>query len=368
MVGRSHLPLHKYPDMRAELTFSPVWQCPACGRRARVPNPQQKIACSCGLIWSGNAIMGVRQTQQQDGSEETRRRAICHNCEHWMDHDRCSAIDLGCRQSFVAAIKHQWPTCPLGKWSSPLRISSMRSWPGVQTLNLIYHVCPLTSNDVWRANVRQVVRRLPIFNGRKVVAVATGPTLHAVDEVRRAFGDPGIEYLELPNDPQLREVATFLPLLEAVESTAPDEASFYAHTKGNSTRDSAFGAELWRNAMYHHLLDHANVCRDLLMKHPCVGTHKIRWPAGYKQFPSGLQHGHSWMFAGTFYWFRHDAVFAHPHWRDVPRDRYGAEAWLSGLFEPDEAATVFQPWPANEHPTPSPYDPRIYLWPIRDVP
>lgn len=354
--------------MRSELTTSQVWKCPVCGRQARVPDVREKIACSCGATWSDNTIVDVRQTQQ-DGAVEASRRAICRGCEEWMDHDRCSALDLGCRQSFLLALKHPIPTCPEDKWPAIGQVGQMsrfRMWPGVQRLNLLYHVCPLKSNDVWRANVRQVVRRLRIFNGRKVVAIATGNKLHGVDIVRKAFDDPAIEYLEIPNDRELREVATFLPLLEAVKSDDPEEASFYGHTKGNSTRDNALGAEMWRNAMYHHLLDHVNVCRDLLLKHPCVGTHKMHFGDATTPYPSGLRHG-AWMFAGTFFWFRHDAVFAHPRWRDVPRDRYGAEAWLSGLFEPDEAATVFQPWPANEHPTPSPYDPALYTWPIRDV-
>jgi hypothetical protein len=51
----------------------------------------------------------------------------------------------------------------------------------------------------------------------------------------------------------------------------------------------------------------------------------------------------------------------------VPRDRYGAEAWLSTLFSADQAATVFQPWPASEYPVVSPYDPSIYQHPLRDI-
>jgi hypothetical protein len=124
---------------------------------------------------------------------------------------------------------------------------------------------------------------------------------------------------------------------------------------------------MWRNQAYHSLLDGVNVCRDLLLTHPCVGTHKMVWPEnGQPPYPSGLVHG-NWMLAGTFFWFRHSDVFTHQNWRDVPRDRYGAEAWLSGLFKPEQAASVFQPWPVSEYPTPSPYDPALYLWPIRDT-
>ena len=239
----------------------------------------------------------------------------------------------------------------------------------VDRLNLIYHACPLAANDTWRANVRQLKLRLHIFNGAKHVAIVAGDGLLQPDVVMREFADDSINYHVMPNDRELRETVTFLPLLEAVASDNPLEASWYGHTKGNSTADDPVGAELWRNSMYHHLLDHHFVCRDLLLRHPCVGTHKMVFPMDHDvlhvPYPTRLKHG-NWMFAGTFFWFRHDAVFGHDRWRDVPRDRYGAEAWLSGLFAADDAATVFQPWPANEYPPPNPYDPRVYKWPIRD--
>jgi len=173
---------------------------------------------------------------------------------------------------------------------------------------------------------------------------------------------------KIPNDCQLRETATFLPLLEAIADTDPWTATFYAHTKGNSTRANALGAEYWRNSMYHHLLDQAQVCRDLLLSHPCVGTHKMLWPdAKYTPFPSKISNANCWMFAGTFFWIRNRDVFSRDDWRDVRVDRYGAEAWLGQMFARDQAATVFQPWPASEYPTPNPYDPKLYLWPRRDA-
>lgn len=333
--------------------------CPKCGFSARV-DPTRRYVCRCGEeVDSDSAVVDV------DQEIIDRRSEICRECGEYRD-ERCDLIELGCRNAYKRALRSQTARCPLRKWSWATRVRRFFIQPSVCKLNLLYHVCPLKSNDVWRANVKQLARRLRIFNGRKLVAVATDSKCHGVDAVRQALGDPAIEYLELPNDPELREAATFLSLLEAVQSTDPDEASFYAHSKGNSTRDNALGAEMWRNAMYHHLLDNVNTCRDLLLTHPCVGTHKMQWPNDYEPYPTRLKHG-NWMFAGCFFWFRHQDVFRHPRWRDVPRDRYGAEAWLSGLFDCEQAATIFQPWAASEYPTPSPYDPALYLWPIRDT-
>lgn len=276
---------------------------------------------------------------------------------------------MGCAKTFSKHLHSRRGNCPQNLWpnvmrQARIRMSYMR--PSVSLLNLIYHVYPSKQNRIWRANVARVANRINIFNGQRIVAVAVDDSTYGIDEVRREFGSADVELLELENDRELREAATLPILLERVASTEEHEASFFAHTKGNTARDNRLGAELWRNAMYHALLDNVNVCRDLLLRHPCVGTHKMCWPEGLAPYPNRFDYGR-WMFAGTFWWIRHRDVFSQPHWRDVPRDRYGAEAWLSGLFDADAAASVFQPWPANEYPTPSPYDPALYLYPIRDA-
>lgn len=232
--------------------------------------------------------------------------------------------------------------------------------------NLIYHVCPLASNDTWRANVRQLLRRWDVFNGRRVVAIAFGAGLLPPAAVREAFAGHACEFLELPNDRDLREVATFLPLLISVANQDERQATFYAHTKGNSTEGSALGAMYWRNEMYHRLLDHWQECMAALENAAAVGIHKIRWPDNSPSiYPTRLECG-KWMFAGTFFWFRHDLVFGHHCWRRLSIDRYGAEAWLAGLFGPEQVKSVYQLWPEERFPTPSPYDPTIYPNPIRD--
>ncbi len=244
-----------------------------------------------------------------------------------------------------------------------------RRWPRPTIRNLIYHVCPLTANDLWRKNIAQLQRRLDVFNGRKIIAIATGTECCKAMVVRESLKDTGCEFLELPNDRELREVATFLPLLISVADPDPRQATFYAHTKGNSTDGSVEGSMYWRNAMYHHLLDRVDDCMEELETHACCGTHKMIWGLRGQgaPYPSGLNHG-GWMLAGTFFWFRNDRVFNHHRWRHVPADRYGAEAWLSGLFHWSEAASVYQLWDEYEYPAPAPnpYDPSLYPDPIPD--
>ena len=233
-------------------------------------------------------------------------------------------------------------------------------------LNCIYHVCPLKSNDLWRRNVQQLLTRADVFTGKRVAAIAVGEGCHPPAVVKDAFAGSDFQFLELPTVPDLREVVSFLPLLLTVNSYDLAHATFYAHTKGNSTDESVQGSIYWRNAAYHHLLDRADDCMQELETHAAVGIHKMVWPSGQAPYPTGLQHGR-WMLAGTFFWFRNCRVFTHPKWRQIPMDRYGAESWLGGLFEPHEGASVYQLWPESEYPTPNPYDPDLYPDPIDDA-
>jgi len=293
-----------------------------------------------------------------------RRLSICRWCSALMPPTRDVAIrcrrDGGCVDKAVGCFRERMTdaagVCPDGEWDRPVQ--------PITTRNLIYHVYASQANDLWRMNVRQLVRRWHVFNGRKVIAIALGGmSTHTAAAVRAEFGEPaGVEWLEIPNDVRLREVATFRPLLEAIQSTNANEATFYAHTKGNSTADDATGAMRWRNMMYARLLDQVATVMECLRVAPCVGTTKIIWRKGDRiPYPTQLRHGR-WMFAGTFFWFRNDRVFSHPRWRDVPQDRYGAEAWLSGLFADHEGISLCQPWPAHEYPTPNPYTPALYNW------
>jgi len=232
------------------------------------------------------------------------------------------------------------------------------------TRDLIYHICPLRSNDLWLRNVEQLLARIEVFNGRRLVAIAVGSNdlLHDVDRVKRELKGHGIDYILVRNDRNLREVASFRPLLDVVGGDPnKDRAVFYAHTKGNSTYDNVEGATYWRNVMYHELLDKWQRCVELIQEgYAFVGTHQMIWGATQKcPYPSRLAHG-QWMFAGTFWWFSAARVFSHPRWRIVPQDRYGAEAWPSGLFNPEECKSVWQPIAPDKLYGRDPYDPELY--------
>ncbi len=230
--------------------------------------------------------------------------------------------------------------------------------PPVDRLNLIYHVYPARANDIWLRNVQQLRRRLPLFNGRMIVAIATGPQLVHPDEVQATFNWPGVEYLLVPNDAEVGEVASFPRLLAAIRSKDPQEATFYAHTKGASnTRDDAWAIACWRNAMYAGLLDDPQRVREALTRFAAVGACKTLHPH-MLAFPSRIPWGH-WHFAGTFFWFRHDRIFRDFRWPFVPHDRWGVEAWLGGFLSADETVSLIQPWGETDY-TRNGYEPGVW--------
>lgn len=232
------------------------------------------------------------------------------------------------------------------------------------TRHLIYHVYASRDNNHWLRNLEQLKRRWDVFNGKKVVAISNGDGTHAPEGVKAVIDDTSVEYLVLDNDPELRETATLLPLLMAIKTEAND-AVFYAHTKGvaNSEKkkyDIKTGIMLWRNSMYHHLLDDVPTAMEALRDHPMVGCCIGSWGRRDKSpYPTKLSVG-NWMFCGTFFWFSAMAVFSHHRWPLIANDRYGAEAWPSSLFTRKAVKSLFQPWPENTMPQKSPYHPMYY--------
>jgi hypothetical protein len=232
--------------------------------------------------------------------------------------------------------------------------------------NCIDHVYASAKNDHWRINVKQLLKRQHVFNGKCVVAVSQDRHTAPIGDVWRAFAGSRFEVMVLPNDYELREAVTFLPLLLQVADPNPIEATFYAHTKGNSTQDGVEGSICWRNAMYMNLLDRWGECIDALGKdeYDMVGTHKMVWgDCSQTLYPSGLRVG-QWHFAGTYFWFRNDVIFGpRSQWRKVPMDRYGVEAWPSVVC-PDwtRGLSMFQLWGegVGEFWGKNPYDPAIY--------
>lgn len=224
--------------------------------------------------------------------------------------------------------------------------------PAPSVRHLLYHVYPVSDNGMWQWNVDELVKRLDLFNGRKVVAVAVdrgkrprdpqGPNrpdrlrqipgcdsfASVVDRFGRHAG--GIEFVEVENDPKLREVASFLPLFERLSSNvSPDECLLYAQAKG-VTRPAGHVARRWAEVLYEVMLDYWPVVADSLTRYPVTGAFR-KAGRGWSRDQSESD----WHYSGSWFWCRNQSLFTSPDWRKIDQFWSGIEPYPSQHFGRD---------------------------------
>lgn len=235
--------------------------------------------------------------------------------------------------------------------------------------NLLFHCYPNPKNTAWIQNLHEIRKRWSLFNGRRLIAIATATDLIPPHRIQNFLGSHA-EYFISPNHPRLRETASFHDLLSQIRTTNSNEATFYAHSKGasghyDSNTPKQLAIRLWRNRMYHELLDKWPKIQRHLRTAAAVGCFKIDYscfPEHVMRSPTGLEWG-TWHFAGNFYWLRHDCIFRNPHWSEIADDPYAAEMWLGNLIDSEFAQSAYQPWDPLHHPPPDLYDPNTHANP-----
>jgi hypothetical protein len=206
---------------------------------------------------------------------------------------------------------------------------------GPVTRNVLYHMGPFSGNGMWRRNVQELVKRIGMFNGRRVMAIVTGDGLDPPEAVREAMAGHDFEFIEMPNESRLREVVSFIPLLKTVESLDKNSVTFYAHSKGVTRPvDSGTTVHAWTDIMYATCLDYWPVVERMLASYPIVGS--------FKKLGHGFQGSDSnWHYSGTYYWLRHSGVFGRK-WQLVDQQWWGTESWPGVQFKPEEAGCLFR--------------------------
>lgn len=200
------------------------------------------------------------------------------------------------------------------------------------TRHLTYHVWPVPDDkgtfDSLRWHIDQLRSRLDLFNGRRLVAIATDRKSMQFDECCAEFGE-GFEFLHFRNKPQFREVVSWIPMLKTlgVGQLPPDEVVFSAHAKG--CRYGAGTTREWSRMMYEGLLDRWDErVRPELEQAGAVGMFQKFGDWG------GYQHHYS----GTFLWHR---AHGGRDWRYVPPRWWGVEEWVGHQYRPEHAACLF---------------------------
>jgi hypothetical protein len=334
--------------------------CDACNRKLPCIT-QWPVHCVCG-----HKIAGDATSIRYEGCRHRGLKLRMHNCGcagdtaiHACDlHGECMTRKLKPNMP----VEHFCNVCEDRDDWKPGEVPKARyNYPPITTRNLIYHIYPHGS---WLDAVRETAVHVDVFNGRRLVAIAVDSDMdiEAVREIVTPLLKP-TQLFVMPNDKDLRETVTFEPLLRAVLNDSQAEATFYAHSKANTTDGNVDAATVWRQVMTANLLGRWQDAMRHLQSHVFVGTHKMIWPSHQPSpFPTRLKPNHPWMHSGTFWWFRHDEVSLRYKPEMVARDRYAVEAFPGQLVPHEMAYSMWQPWDEHESAWPQrfPYDPGLY--------
>lgn len=198
--------------------------------------------------------------------------------------------------------------------------------------NLYYYLYPV-SGSLWDWHLDQLRRYAPAFNGKRVVVVARDRTTAPLAAVKRRLAGLGARLIAVANDPKRGEAASFVKGLGLLRSLDGSEMTFYAHGKGVTHAGlKSLVMQVWSEAMYAMNLSDVPAVERLMREHSAVGCFRQEIPHG----------GSSWHYSGTFFWFKHAALFSRD-WRQVEPSRYGVEGWL-GRHVPVEESFSLTPY------------------------
>lgn len=198
--------------------------------------------------------------------------------------------------------------------------------------NLIYHVWPVR-DSIWRWNIEQLLKRIDIFNGRRIVGIVHDSRSESPEVVMRALDGHGCEFVVHENG-SAGETITFPEMLGRVASNDPNEVTFYGHAKGvKYGRQCPPAVRRWAETLYLATLDDWLSVSDQLQRFAMTGPFKMRG-----RFRAHRESS-DWHYSGTFFWMRHHHVFARA-WQAVPQFYCGVEAWPGTLFRAEETGCL----------------------------
>lgn len=314
------------------------------------PSLVQHIGTTSTLYGPGNRASGKRAASHFVGNRCRPKRSVCEFLGKTVRHAarECDRL-FQCEHEEAAKVNGgqvSRRTCEKCKfWTSESAQTddgpASLSLPPPTRFSLAYHIAPFAKGrgTLWRKNVAQLLRRIELFNGKRVIAVVHGDGLESVETVQSAFAGHRVdEWVIRANDRQTREMATFPTLLERMESTDEADAFFYAHAKG--VRHWPDKVAHWRNTMYHVCLDDLPKVAAALTTHVCAGPFKHK---GTCKSPDGTRTG-PWHYSGTFYWVRSARLFSRPDWRTMHPTAWWSEQYLGVLIPSEQAACLYGEW------------------------
>ena len=303
------------------------------------------------------------------------RAEICAICEANVDGvctvtkerypDRAATVEVGTQQLTTRCPRNHWlalrvycPDCERPLWDLEGVSECPCGWkgetldkvvklnpqpfPGEPIRHLLFFFCPKVEEPT-RYHLNQLKQSVGQFNGRKICCVAKGArTLEK--EIQPELESLFDEIFYVTNTTQFTEAMGFIPLLERIESTDPNECFTYAHSKGMRSRNlgndpsiSADAVRNWTQALYENTVRNWEPTREALEAgYAMAGSFK--WDQ--RHFPSK----YGWHYSGTFYTVRSAALYSKPDWRNVDKlDPWSAERYPGIHFLPQQGFNLHGP-------------------------
>ena len=199
--------------------------------------------------------------------------------------------------------------------------------------NLLYHVWPVRGT-VWKWNLEQLLKRIELFNGRRVMSIVTDQRSEAPEAVQRMLAGHGFEFVVARND-QRGEAINFAQMLRMIASRDENEITFYGHAKGVKYEpDVPEPIRRWAEVQYQVVLDDWLTVREQLQRYAMTGT--------FKRYGRFNPHRNlaDWHYSGTYFWVRHAHLFARDY-QKIPQFYGGVETWPGTVFRKEETGCVF---------------------------
>jgi len=217
--------------------------------------------------------------------------------------------------------------------------------------NLIYHIYPLTKTRwVWQWNLDQILQRIDLFNGRKIVGIVYDEKTDPPEMVKEYLSGHGFEFVVEKNhvgktkSKCLGENVTAVKMMSMVRSFE-HEVTFRAHAKGVT---KVFGKDTvcsedslgtvshrgetvkdWTEIMYATCLDDWPTVKEHLEEFAMTGPFRRNSRVG----------GSHWFFSGSFYWFEHTRFYQR-NWEGIEPKRHGVESLPGLLFNSSEVGCL----------------------------
>jgi len=198
--------------------------------------------------------------------------------------------------------------------------------------HMTYFVCPL--GQVWQWNLRELRKRISLFNGRRLVFAVEGGGLAPRNVVEHELEGCGVEWIWAANDPALKEYVGFPHLMRSLSQYASEaDVTWYGHAKGVSSEGWGSGVRRWTSSMYSALLDYWPEVQRQLQSHAAVGV----WKKRQGWFPAN---GSTWHYMGSHRWIRNRDLYAR-RWDEYIVDWCCPEAHVGGVLRWEEAACLY---------------------------